>query len=181
MARAEPERMRPRETSRTVTLRDEVAGLLALEARLHGRVAAELAAAHAEPPVQELLRRLEPRIHAHEAELADVLARLHARVPVVRRALYATLGRVSHWVYPSRSASAAAGDLCDIYALLAAAAASYLVLAISARVLGDEQTLAVAELGADDANAFQEEIAMLLPDLARAEALGPGPPAAGAR
>jgi hypothetical protein len=164
-----------------MTLRDEVAGLLALEARLHGRVASELAAGHCGAPVRELLRRLEPRIHAHEAELADVLARLRARVPVVRRAVCAALGRVSHWVDPSRTAPARAGDLCDIYALLAAAAASYLVLAISARVLGDEQTLSVAELGADDANAFQEEIAMLLPDLARSEALRERAPAAGAR
>lgn len=163
----------------TGMLRDEVAGLLALEARLHGRVAAELATGHAEPAVDELLRRLEPRVHAHEAELADVLARLHARVPFVRRALSAALGRVSHWVDPSRTAPAAAGDLCDLYALLSAAAASYLVLASSARVLGDEQTRAVAELGADDANAFLEEIAMLLPDLARAEALGLAPAAGG--
>jgi hypothetical protein len=173
--------MRSRESTRGVTLRDEVSGLLALEARLHGRVAAELGAGRAEPAVQELLRRLEPRVHAHETELAHTLGRLRARVPVVRRALSAALGRVSHWADPARSGADPTGDLCDIYALLSATAASYLVLAISARVRGDEQTTAVAERGADDANAFLEEIAILLPDLARAEALGPRAPTAGAR
>jgi hypothetical protein len=158
-----------------------VGALLALEARLHGRVESELEARRAEPAVLELLRRLEPRVHAHEAELADTLARLRARVPVVRRAVCAALGRVAHWVDPARPAADPTGDLCDIYALLSATTASYLVLAISARVLGDEQTAAVAERGSDDANAFLEEIAMLLPDLARADALGLPARAVGAR
>jgi hypothetical protein len=144
-------------------------------------VAAELEARRAEPTVLELLRRLEPRVHAHEAELAHTLGRLRIRVPVLRRAVCAALGRVSHWVDPTWPAADPTGDLCDIYALLSATTASYLVLAISARVLGDEQTAAVAERGSDDANGFLEEIAMLLPDLARAEALGPRARAAGAR
>jgi hypothetical protein len=173
--------MRSRQQTRGATLQGEVSDLLALEARLHGRVAAELEASRAAPAEQELLRRLEPRVHAHQAELAVTLRRLRARVPVVRRALCAALGRVSHWVDPARTGPEATGDLCDIYALLAATTASYLVLAISARVLGDEQTVAVAERASDDANAFLEEIAMLLPDLARAEALGPRARAAGAR
>jgi hypothetical protein len=173
--------MQIRDGTRRAMLQREVSALLALEARLHGRVAAELEAGRAEPAELELLRRLEPRVHAHQAELALTLGRLRARVPVVRRALCAALGRVAHWVDPARTAADPTGDLCDIYALLAATTASYLVLVISARVLGDEQTAAVAEQGSDDANAFLEEIAMLLPDLARAEALGPLARAAGAR
>jgi hypothetical protein len=164
-----------------MSLEAEVAALLALEARLHGRVESELAARRAEPAVLELLRRLEPRVHAHEAELADTLGRLRARVPVVRRAVCAALGRVAHWLDPARPTADPTGDLCDVYALLSATTASYLVLASAARVLGDEQTAAVAERGSDDANAFLEEIAMLLPELARAEALGPRARAVGAR
>jgi len=173
--------MRPSDGTRRATLQREVSDLLALEARLHGRVAAELEAGRAEPVELELLRRLEPRVHSHQAELALTLGRLRARVPVLRRALCAALGRVAHWLDPARAAPEPTGDLCDIYALLAATTASYLVLAISARVLGDEQTAAVAEQGSDDANAFLEEIAMLLPELARAEALGAPARAAGAR
>jgi hypothetical protein len=173
--------MQPRDASRRATLQREVSDLLALEARLHGRVKAELEAGRAEAAELELLRRLEPRVHAHQAELALTLGRLRARVPVVRRALCAALGRAARWADPARTGPEPTGDLCDIYALLAATTASYLVLAISARVLGDEQTAAVAEQASDDANAFLEEIAMLLPDLARAEALGPAVRAAGAR
>lgn len=173
--------MRARESRPGVRLQSEVASLLALEARLHGRVASELEAGRAEPEVLELLRRLEPRVHGHEVELAHTLERLRARVPVVRRAVCAALGRVSHWVDPARSAADPTGDLCDVYALLSATAASYLVLSISARLLGDEQTVAVAEGGSDDANAFLEEIAMLLPDLARADMLGPRAREAAAR
>ena len=163
-----------RAASGTAALRGEVRDLLQLERRLHARLTAELetGALRERPDAWRLLKRLEPRAYAHQAALQQALRRMHGRVPWLRRASRAALARVARWLEPARSMPEATGDLCDIYALLSNTTAAYLVLATSARTLGDPQTAALAERSADDANAFLEEIAVLLPELARAEVGG---------
>jgi hypothetical protein len=150
-------------------LAGEVRDLLALEIRLQARVETELgsAAVRERPEVRALLQRLEPRAYAHQSALEQALHRLHGRAPVLRRSLAASLGRVARWVQPAPAWAGPTGDLCDIYALLSATAAAYLVLAASARAAGDAQTTALAERCADDTDEFLDEIALLLPELAR--------------
>jgi hypothetical protein len=163
-----------RAASGTAALRDELRDLYALETRLHSRITAELStgALGERAEAWALLKRLEPRCYAHQAELAEALHRMHGRVPWLQRTLVAMLERVMRWLEPARSMPEATGDLCDIYALLSATTAAYLVLATSASTLGDPQTAALAERSVDDANAFLDEIAVLLPELARAEVIG---------
>lgn len=147
----------------------EMGDLLALETRLHARIQSELSmdAVRERRDLKELLQRLEPRVYAHQSALEQALARLHGRAPSLRRTLAASLGRIPRWMEPASASPEPTGDLCDIYALVSAAAAAYLVLASSARTLGDPQTAALAEGGTDDSNEVLDEIALLLPELAR--------------
>jgi hypothetical protein len=152
----------------------EIRDLLALEARLHARVEGELSAGPVRdrPDVRALLRRLEPRVYSHQSTLKQALQRLRGRDPVLRRTLAASLGRVARWMDSTPALPELASGLCDVYGLLSATAAAYLVLASSAQALGDEQTATLAERGADDSNEFLDAIAALLPELARAGAAG---------
>jgi hypothetical protein len=155
-------------------LRDEIADLLALERRLHRRVGAELEAESAvqgEPHARELLRRLEPRAFARRRALEETLRRIRGHVPLARRIVDAGLGQLFAWAERRRAGPPLTGDLRELYALLAALASGYLVLASAAQACGDAQTASVAESGVDDANSFLDEIAVLLPRLAEEEAI----------
>ena len=158
-------------------LQEELERAVVLETQLHELVARQLE--HEEmqlhPAALDWLHRLEPRVHAHRAALEAALGRLAARPSRLRRALGGALDSLAGWTSRAREAPAPelTRDVRDAYALLSATIASYVIVAITADVVGDAQAVGLAQAHGDDANAFLEELAGLLASLTREALLDP--------
>ena len=163
-------------------LHDELRRAVALEEQLHELVSKQLR--HAEirrhPRAVDWLRRLEPRVHAHREGLAAALERLAAPAPRLPRPLTGALDNLAEWTNRAREAPGPelTRDLREAYALLSATVACYVVVAITAYVVGDAPSVTLAQSHSDDANTFLEELAELISSLTREELLeraGPAP------
>ena len=157
-------------------LHDELGRAVALETQLHALVSRQLEHEDVKRHGRAVdwLQRLEPRVHAHRVSLGKTLERLAARPSPLRQALGPALDSLAEW---TKRAGEAPGpeltrDLREAYALLSSTIASYLVVAITADVLDDPQTVALAQAHSDDANAFLDELASLIVSLTREELLG---------
>lgn len=152
-------------------LHQELRRAVALEEELHGLVSKQLRHDDIQrhPRAVDWLRRLEPRVHAHRVALAASLERLSAsrgRAGLLSSALE----ELAEWTRDREAPGPElTRDLRQLYALLSATIACYVVVAITADVVGDEATTTLAQSHSDDANTFLEELAELITSLTREE------------